>query len=183
MTKIGIMLDIETLSTDNRSYVYEVGAIKFDQKTLDIFDKRLWLLNGEGQENRHISPDTLEWMARTPGRWEAFAKSRSGGLSVSVWYEKFLDFLYTPSTGTQIWTKGNFDVPILGSLMRDEKRHVPWSYNHIRDFRTLLKVANGLGVETDSSKPTHDALEDCELQFDNFVKIMGALSGWNGGLK
>ena len=156
---IHVMVDIETLSTRTNAVVLSIGAVKFDYFDSNISSFYL-ILDGTGQEHRHISPETEKWWESQGGEaQEVFdAENKIGTYQACVEFSKFL------GDADYVWAKSpSFDLAILKSLFEDLGIVWPVPYYREADVRT----ANLLFPETVSKvKPNHNALCDSILQVE-----------------
>lgn len=193
-----VMIDIETLGTDQRAVVLSIGAIAFDAENPDanMFEGHpvagdmpgqlpifYTALNFDEQlaKGRTIKADTLRWWMRQNADAQIAAfdtveatPHQDGWMGETMALRslaRFIEF-QMGSTG-KIWAKSpSFDLTILESLYRDFDDTPPWRYAQERDVRTIIDVAvipNPVGK--------HEPIEDCLGQIkavqDAYAKLRG----------
>lgn len=153
-----IMLDLETLSTQGNAAIVSIGAVKFDEKTIDNNGFYAVLeLDWQIHAGRHISENTLAfWMKQSE---EARAVFQAAKKPASEALEDFAEFC---GKDPLVWGNGSdFDNAILGSLYDALSMERPWGYNGTRCFRTiknLLQVKELPGRTGTFHNALHDAL-------------------------
>jgi len=164
-----LMVDIESLSTENNSAITQIGACYFDRETGEIEKEFLVNVDIEYYDSKEgkqfdISGKTLKW-------W--FEQENHTFLD----YEK-IETMYLPEAlillnnfarrADQIWSHASFDMPIITEAMSRLGLIPSWSYYKLRDIRTLKDLAN---IPKDQmpalkNKKTHNALEDAIFQVE-----------------
>lgn len=157
------MIDIETAATSSDAVILQIAAVKFDPKKPEIaMDGKLWHLNIDEQTalGRIVCDDTMAWWA---SQGEEAIESVFGEDLERVPLETAMDEFHKFIWGNwNYWAQGPvFDFPIIESLLRQLNRPDPWSYQQVRDTRTLFK----LGIPYEYDNPIkHNALSDCIAQ-------------------
>lgn len=165
--KTEYMIDIETLAVPESLpagalvEVVEIAAVKFcGDKILD--EILLYPMEGNGL----CSADTvLFWMRRDQrpqwliGRMEAESPEELPSM------ENCLKVLraFLGDHRRVIWSKGRFDMDILGAHYAANQMPRPWEYYNLRDLRTAMKEAE---VAQPYGQVTHNALEDARMQVE-----------------
>lgn len=191
--KIGLMLDIETFGTGPEAVVWQSALFGFDladpetilefphfqylpiQPQLDLLPARkvdastliYWMKQGDDArlaiENCDSTDfDDLPSLMRHFMR--AFDRMTDGG-----------------NKSWELWTRGNFDVPIMTSLLSQAGFVAPWqidgNFRNLRDLRTLEAVS-GVSYK-DVDQPVgfvkHRADWDCRFQIGHYAACMAAL--------
>jgi DNA polymerase III epsilon subunit-like protein len=157
-----LMLDLETLGTEQDCPVLSIGAVKFDPRTGLLGDRFYSVLPLQEQFDigRRMSASTFRWwMKQENDARYAIAKDDDPNSSVS---EVIHDFRKYFKGATYIWSNGaGFDVPIIEDMMRQYKVTIPWKYYNIRDTRTAGHLA---GVRLAKQGVAHNALDDAISQ-------------------
>jgi hypothetical protein len=163
-----VMIDLETLSTENNAVILTIGAIRFNRnipiekniEKCNTFYRRI-TLESCNLLNLHTCDNTkLWWDKQSPeARYEAFDNPNR----ISI--EKALIEMTVWIRGTNyIWSHGDdFDCVILSNVYKKCGLIVPWKYWNTRDTRTLYDIAK----ITTSDLPQnnyHHALHDCYRQ-------------------
>jgi len=173
-----LMIDIETLSTENNAAITQIGACYFDRETGEIEKEFLVNIDIEYYDSKEgkqfdISGKTLKW-----------------------WFEQeehtFLDYkkietMFLPQALTElnsfarradnIWSHASFDMPIITEAMSRNGLVPSWNYYKLRDIRTLKDLAglNKSQMPTMKNKKTHNALDDCRFQVEYCTAYFKAL--------
>lgn len=153
-----IMLDLETFSTKSNALILSIGAVKFDEKTIDdngfyaVLDRHTQISKG-----RDVSASTLDWwFKQSPEAREVLVAPQK---RVTEALEEFAEFC---GDNPIIWGNGSdFDNVVLGSLYDEFGLPRPWGYSASRCFRTiknLLKVKELPGRQGTYHNALHDAL-------------------------
>lgn len=177
MTK-AVMLDFETLATSVDAMLVSIGAVAFDpyaekfeitQKYYQLFD-----FDTPGNEGM-ISGKTLGWWMRQSEEarsvfWQAENKDYLHRV-----FLMFGDFIREYG-GDEIWSKGaNFDIAIAEFRYNQHSIPIPWKYDTVRCFRTLIALNPGKEPGLQTSK--HNALADAEHQAKWCHAILGKSLG------
>jgi hypothetical protein len=158
-----ISLDIETLSTRTNAAVVEVGVVKFKKNatTLTITDAAIYNIPVRlyiNQEFYHIAHSTIAWWHTGSGRDLYNLPGTLSNLSLREHMGQLANLLHARFEGTNYFTRGMFDLPILANLLP--------SYNPLakdfrchHDVRTLHSIPK---VKRLTPKPlnSHNALVD-----------------------
>ncbi len=161
-----VMIDLETLGTNNMPVILSIGVVKFDPWD-DYRNQPIELLN-----YKHYKPslescinlgctihkDTLTWWSKQNPNIieEVFTDNNREPI------QKIMKDLYRYcSTCIKFWGQGAiFDYSILENIALKIPHGVPWKYYEIRDSRTVFDL---IDPEMPNAA-THDALDDCLRQ-------------------
>lgn len=168
-----VMVDLETMSTDPRAAILQIGACSFDPDTRQVGEKfctDVLLENNVGAFNRVIDPSTILWWLSPSGRAEkndtpekvarrraemaaareAMWEAQLNAIPLSTALHSFCLWLDKCTVGADrlegIWSHGaSFDLPILTTALKDTlgMDRPPWDYRAPRDTRTVFWLANG----------------------------------------
>lgn len=160
-----LMLDLETLSTENNAVITQIGWVLFNpaddflpygQHTSGCF----WPDPAEQiQDGRHISFATIRWwMGQSE---EARAKFKEQTNHPSDVARAFCAcFNWAEIEG--VWGHGaTFDPVVLGSFLQQYNSIIPWKYNQVRDTRTLFWL---LPTEMEKATIKHSGEADAIAQ-------------------
>lgn len=150
-------LDLETLGTGPSPAIVQIGLVIFD--TTLILDRRSiridWGVDLEA--GGELDPACLRWWLRQPARCQDLAED-----TFSTAPERALDVVTQTCLHWDVgpvWANG-CDWGWLEAAYRRHKLPIFWSYNAVRDLRTLRKtVCAGIEVARDEAT-MHDALTD-----------------------
>lgn len=163
-----VMVDIETLSTETRAAIVQVGAVAFDPSTWEVgatFFRRLDGIYGIRDD------ETVAWAAEHgtfPHPDGAEVVSEVDGL------DDFARFVSAANPrGPQMWSWGwDFDRPILESGAGRAGVVLPWKFFLGNDARTVWKLAFG---KTKRPEREHHALADCMAAIQDLKTAVEAL--------
>jgi hypothetical protein len=156
-----LMIDIETLSTEQNAIILNIGAIGFDPFSDNIYTQHTFYsrIDIESQSTRHESEETLNWWSKQhkDAQDEAFGEDNRIPLNIALGE---LSKLVRKSS--KVWSQGvGFDIPILEDAYKDYGYSHPWKFWDILDCRTIIKMN-----PTKKLRNSHHALEDCVNQID-----------------
>ena len=176
--KVMVMIDVETLATGGTALCMQGALVGLDLNTDEIFSANIHNMHYAGQPqidlNRDISWSTLIYWAKQGDRFlQMLTRSDSDDVQELVAALRHLvaQFNYITDNGQleyELVTRGNFDLPILETLMRRLGIEVPWHFRSVSDLRTLMRHAN-LDVKDVPELPgmvKHDAYWDCLFQIE-----------------
>ena len=176
-SKMEVMLDLETLSTENNAAIISIGAVKFDPRATvgelnNSADKDYvhFYCNVEFHslscEEFHIEGRTVQWWMEQ--KEEARASLFTDPIDIQTALGKFWTWYGTESLPT--WGNGaGFDNVILRNAYHKFGGVAPFDFYHDRCFRTL----KSLFPDVLYVKPTlaHNALSDAEAQAIHLQKL------------
>lgn len=179
MSKINVMVDLETLGTMVNAPILSIGACVFNMEG-PVQGKQAFYVECslESQlDHRPIDLTTLRW-------WNKQGNAPyDGETALNVALANFNQWLVMVSDGKVddliVWCKGlDFDIAILNLAIRQQNINVMWKYNAVRDMRTVLKVLKSNSsiekLEALKNNPQpHNALEDAKHQAYELVGWMG----------
>ena len=163
-----VMLDIETLGTEQGCAILSIGAVRFG-------------LDGHGDEfyrsvdlescqdaGLEIDANTLEWWL---GQDDAVTGVLTGGDNLADVLEDFSSFY---GTSDEIWAfSPSFDCDILAAAYDAVGIVPPWKYYEERCCRTLAALPVWPDIEQDGDE--HDALDDARYQAWQTAEALRAL--------
>jgi len=154
------MIDIETLNTTNKSVIFQVGLIFFDDTKQY---KYIWNLdiNEQLELGRTIDASTLAFHLKIPDNLLDSIEEQSHYPIIPFKVE--LEDLFLRFKPEACWSKGYFDFALLTDLLHGK---VPWEFWTLRELRTIMKECN---VQP-SKEATHNALEDCKDQIEQLLE-------------
>lgn len=156
MSKLHVMLDIETMGTEPGCVVASIGAVSFDADGIEghFFSVPQW----EGT----MSHDTVKWwLNQSQQARNEILRESTGTIAESI--SKFLSFV----GDKPIWGNGvDFDNAILQYHAR--QNGIKWPYRSNRCYRT---IKNLFPVEYIKPTVAHDALADAEAQALTLINI------------
>lgn len=194
-----VMIDIETLSTNDDAAVIAIGAAVFDNAR--VVEVRGWPLTFKGMTG-HISPATIQW-------WMEQSKDAQeitfGGDRVAPWLaaQHLVEMLKKHDVKT-VWANDpHFDVTILKNWWRRYREDAkimapigvtlepvilhpwPFEYDQPRSFRTIVELAKDYGFSNhmyDTAKGMyvkHSATDDAAAQ----ARVVLACETWLSAIR
>lgn len=160
-----LMIDLETLSTENIAVITQIGYALFNPDDEGVTVQGCVFPDPREQEEhlcRHISvPTFMWWLNQSDGARDKMTRST---------YIPVTDALHqfeTAIAGTQIdgvWSHGaTFDLVVLGSLYQRLDRKLPWDFRAPRDTRTVYWMA-GPDFKVSDNPQKHSAEWDAVTQ-------------------
>ena len=175
-----LMIDLETLGTDNDAAVIAIGAVKWNRQTLEVGDTFYSTIRVTDAEKYGTkTQSTMDWWMKQDDN--ARAHAFTGVQSSMDIARNFAQF----AAGCRPWGNGSvFDVIISDSLFHAHGIKSPWKFWDISDLRTLVLLAEDL---TDFRKKDipfvglpHHALHDALHETNLAVAAIKALRGMRG---
>jgi hypothetical protein len=176
-----MMIDLETLDTRPSAVVFQVGVLCFrdplfgDLKGEMILEKKIFHLDLLDQimAGRTIDPDTVQWwQTQKPQAWRRFASQISNADLVF----KDINRMYGEYGVGFLWANSpSFDSVIMRSLRQSlQIEHEFPSFREDYDLRTLKRLfeIKGRKIPYDQKETTHNALQDCEDQFQTAIHYL-----------
>jgi hypothetical protein len=160
-----VMIDIETLATTDDAVLLEIGAVVFDRDRRLVGEGFSMTLDYLGQGDRKTDMETVMWWL-DPKRISRFREiTDDHDRKPTLWHglaelSRFLKMYLAPRG--EVWTKGNFDLRILGHAYGQDQTELPWKYYQARELRTVLKWLNVIQAED----VPHSAVADARLQIE-----------------
>ena len=162
MKKREAMVDIETLSSHPDAAVIAIGLCLFNKDS--IIDTSEILIDPRLAPG-HRDPDTLEWWnSQDP---KVFKKMMSGAIAPWIACEIFRERIQDWQPRVLWANPPSFDIVILRHLFYLYRIDFPVHFTKERDFRTVRKFADNLGVdysEPYETRSAHDAVDDAVIQ-------------------
>lgn len=183
-SKIGIMIDLESLDTGPRSVVTQVGIIAFPLDDPETEMRRIseYLpVQPQIELERTISFDTvLWWLKQDEAARSKLLESAGNDMEVLLSFvrsihRKLSDLIRTVGeNNVEIWARGpQFDVVNLESLFIDCGLAAPWKYSTVMDIRTAMRLAGVDKGDVDASGLIpHIAIEDCKFQIRCYIETI-----------
>lgn len=186
-SKVGIMLDLETLDTGPRSVITQVGIIAFGLDDPETEIRRIvesLPAQPQIELERTISFATILWWLDQGDSARMKLKESAGNdmevllALVRSMHRKLTELILTVGEdNVELWARGpQFDVVNLESLFVDCGMSAPWKYSTVRDIRTAMTLA---GVTTDEVDKgglvPHIASEDAKYQIRCYIEAIRRL--------
>jgi hypothetical protein len=192
-----LMLDLETLSTDDNAVVIAIGAVVFNDE--HVVESLGWNLAFDDMTG-HFDAKTIAWWMQQSAEAQAVT---FGGDRIAPWLagSELVELLRRHDIKT-VWANDpHFDVTILKNWwerysvnaaaeagLHRPRIAYPWpfAYNQPRSFRTLVELGEQLGFNSEMRGAArgmyvaHNAVEDAAAQARVVIAIKRFIS--NGGV-
>lgn len=167
MSDIGVMLDLETMSTESNAAICSIGAVKFNI-TDGVVDTFYCTVDAADCKSHglHISADTVKWWSKQPK--EVLEMLRKDNLPLRDALTLFSKWYGSEQYPT--WGCGSdFDNVIMENAYKAVGMQRPWNAWKNRCYRTIREV---IKLPEDSREGTyHNALDDALHQTHHLLKI------------
>lgn len=166
-----VSLDIETLGTSNEATIVSIGATFFDTEGVKSNPFYMGIELTHPDSKRAVDLDTVLWWLQQDSdirHREFFAEPRMPLPRTLV----FLNSWLTAAPNALIWTKGNFDIPILEHAYARCGMVPLWNFRQIRDFRTLKHIGILMNMTFENASGRHSALHDAINQANDAARIL-----------
>jgi len=186
-----IVLDLETLSTENNALILSIGAVKIktgDENKIEEKFYRIINLESSMKYDFHISAGTLKWWFSMDKKLieKTFTGIEEEPVSIENALNDFSTFCNIDER-LLIWGNSNsFDCTIIENAYKTLGLPCPFMFYQTRDFRTMkalfksmspefsLKLDN-LHYSAECSLIAHNALDDAILEAEILLLIIGHL--------
>ncbi len=180
---IDVMIDLETLGTDNDAHILSIGAVVFDRVTGAIPDE-FYASNLTCEQGRKVDIDTVRWwMQQDKDAKDIFSgEPVTIGLALLELKRWFAESVCADDSRIHplVWGNGStFDISILTHACNQAGMEIPWRFWDVRDVRTVVDLAAGK-VDKKSypfNGTKHNALDDARHQVWYLVPMIQALAG------
>lgn len=162
-----VMVDLETMGVGYRAAIVSIGAVRFDavackvgNDSLSKFYHTIDLEDAQASGQVIDASTVIWWLAQST---EARAAIISRGMPIQTALRQFAMF----AEGSFVWGNGsNFDNRILRDAYELFGMPVPWHYRKDRDMRTIVGLAESLGIKPSIpfEGTLHNALDDAIFQ-------------------
>ena len=160
------MLDLETWGTSPGCAIASLGAVFFDFGGRPLGPSYYANISAESCAALGLSFDqrVIDWWGQQSE--EAQAALDTDQLLITVVLDRFTEFVEANDEPELcVWSHGaTFDIPITDAALRAAGRQTPWKYHNGRDTRTLIWLAEQLGIATEwpHTGLRHYALDDAK---------------------
>lgn len=201
MDEIDIMLDTETLDTENSAAIVQLSAVAFEPKSGGrIYNDKIFNtyinLDSSLAYGRTVDADTVNFWLTQPDK--ARLKIAAGVIcdttlttalvGLMMWPNDVLFAKHTlrpssPKTPVsngwakirKVWAHGTvFDIAKLNESFKAAGLKVPWHRNSVMDTKTFYSLIGG-APEVESYGDAHDAADDCVYQCTQLQVAMSSL--------
>lgn len=173
MSKLPVVIDLETLGTAHDSVILSIGAVEFDPSEGTLGREFYVVINTDSCLNygRKIDTSTVEWWNKqSEESRQILMQAEDSEVSLPNALNQFAEW-YAPNAGETVWGCGSdFDNVLLSSSYAAAEIAVPWKFFNNRCYRTMK------GVFANVAKPKrqgvhHNALDDAKFEALHLLKI------------
>jgi exodeoxyribonuclease VIII len=162
-----VMVDLETLGTDNDCVVVSLGACTMDLETKKIESTFYMIFEIQDQldKGRVIQADTLKWWFKQENAAQkVFHDEAKAPIMILNTFSQWLKRVCPDSKKLKVWGNGaTFDISIMEHMFNMYNVKRPWVYSGVQDLRTFRRFqANNEKIPNDGTK--HVALDDAIAQ-------------------
>lgn len=188
MSKNILMLDIETLGTRTNAIVWQLALVGAPAADLsEKIDPPVYSFLPVEPQQMLIPPRKMDfstflfWNRQGEDARSKFNECDSESFedlqSLLRHFIRGFERMTKNVDDYELVTKGNFDLPILQSLLEQCGFVIPWDFRKTVDLRTVMTLA-GLG-KRDTAMPQgmieHSAYWDCIHQFNQYAEAIKML--------
>ena len=178
-----IMIDIETLSTEQNAAIISIAAVQFNKYTGEIGNEFISYINPSHwtENNRHANGNTIVW-------WLSQDQQLIDGMinackdSNNNLYDSLKDLsVFIKNTNSVeepiVWGNGSvMDISILENAYKSLKLEVPWSYWAVNDVRTIVELNPSIKENCTFEGEKHNPLNDCLHQIKYLSETIQSLN-------
>lgn len=163
----GVMIDLETMSTNSNAAIASIGAVRFlNGQITSEFYVTVDLLSCKAI-GLHIDPGTIEWWKKQSP--EALRELRRNNISIHEALQQFREWFGPRSM--YVWGNGaGFDNVIMENAYRAIGEKRPWNWWHDRCYRTLAALFGFKKFDAESGTQ-HNALDDARFQAKQLLEF------------
>lgn len=168
-----VMVDIETLASEQNAVVASIGAVEFDVVTGELGKRYYHVLHMLDQHGRGriCHPSTVLWWMNQSEAARRSLLQQPGPLTNEEKLKELVSFI----DDAPVWANGpDFDCVILHSLMKDYGVH-PFPYYSHRCYRTIKMLTRHKVQRLQREGTHHDALDDAEYQARALIEMRKAI--------
>ena len=193
MRKIGklrldLMLDIETLGTDNDTTLIQLACVAFDIRTGNIVSEFNEFIDIGQTKDLKITGSTVKWWLKTDSTLFKSLIER-GSLSEREVFEKLYNWIKGLQEIYSLYLHGNspmFDNQIVKTKLAQYGFSYPISYKNDRCVRTIVDLycaKKGISekqfkdIHKSNDLVAHNGLDDCKFQIRYVVEAYKDLVG------
>lgn len=168
----GVMVDLETMSTDSNASIIAIGAVRFwlNVKQTEFTQDQLFYkavsLDSSQAAGLHIKADTVMWWL---GQSEEARSAFKNPVSLASALNDFSRFVQYKET----FIFGNgaaYDNVVLHNAYKAINLKYPISYKYDVCYRTLCKLSNDKPPKFEGTK--HNALDDAKAQTRHLMELL-----------
>lgn len=165
-----VMIDLETLGTLADSAIISIGAVRFDQTTIDDDGfYRVISVSSNQDEGRKINASTLNWWIGQTEKAKAIFTDKNA-VSLDTALNDLRTWLEGSGTDVRVWGNGSdFDISMLAHAYGEQG--TPWKFWNTRCFRTIKELPKAKAIAKPANLLAHNALFDAIAQTQHLQAI------------
>lgn len=177
-----IMLDLETMGTNNNAAIVAIGAVAFEydpnksvkEMTRDTFYTTVSLTSAVKNHGVMDAGTVIWWLQQSEAARNELTKPGPMDLTMALF--AFNNWMATFNIDEmKVWGNGSdFDNVVLRNAYINNGVPVPWRYNQNRCYRTF-KAEFGDGVIVPNVGTAHNALDDAIYQKNMLIAMKDEL--------
>ena len=176
MSRVDVMVDIETLGTKADSTIIQISAIAFDIKTGKHLSKFDAIADIEKNEDMKVDGSTIKWWLNTDKQLlaELINKGEKSSNAILLNFYGWLHTLTMDMKDVYLWGNGIlFDNKMIQHQLEAIGKEYPIFYKNDRDVGTIVDLTSAyleisekeLKARFDSEDlVAHNAIDDCAYQ-------------------
>ena len=168
-----VMIDLETMGTNNNSAIIAIGAVAFDIETGELgshFYQTIDLIDSVSNGGIIDASTVLWWMKQSEEARKEFERPANYEVESLIDFANYLD-RNSFTDDVKVWGNGaSFDNVILTNAYRRCGEQLPWKYYNDRCYRTMKNLAPHIKMEREGTH--HNALADAISQAKHLIRIM-----------
>ncbi len=169
-----LMIDLETLGTNNAAPIISIGAALFDIKNKQIGDTFYEVLDVADQIDtkiRFVDSSTIKWWMNQSNAAKTVFKTKATSTKTAL--ENFRTWIITRTDFNKVHPWGNgasFDISLIESLFKDYNIPCPWMFWNVMDLRTYKRFIGKNSPIEKLEGTNHNALDDAINQIKYVFK-------------
>lgn len=178
MSRIDVMLDIETLGTGSNATIFQIAAIAFNIETGEHYSKFNMIADISKNKKLNVDGSTLKWWLNTNKQLltDLLNKGEKSSEDLLINFNCWLMSLSSDVRDIYLWGNGIlFDNKMIQQQLINIGQPYPIFYKNDRDVRTIVDLAGKkLGITEEELKDKfkddnlvhHDAFDDVKYQIN-----------------
>ena len=174
-----IMLDIETLGTEDHAAIVQIGAVRFDIYSAGIIgpDQFSCQVDWDSANFGKIEPGTLQWWLTQDADVRNRVFHQGGAVSLPRALAGLDKWVSDGGQMISCWTcPPNFDARLLRQAYLRCKMPYRFPFYKERDMRTIRETFGTIHDKPEFVGDKHDALDDARHQAQWLINILRRIS-------
>jgi hypothetical protein len=174
-----VMIDIETLGSNPRAPVIQIGACAFSLRAGEVGPTWSELVRPNFEYTKPDVDTIAWWMKQNEDARLHVAKCVEAGIFETEALQALTQFIADNTIDVCAWAMPpEFDLVILRNLGDARGIKMPWHYAATRDLRTLEHLVGKTKADRMQATTPHDAGSDAAAQASTAIKYYRALSDY-----